>query len=263
MTVAETSTAPVKPVVVVTAGGRNPQILVNALAARFPRVVVVREQPESKQAFLKRRARKLGVLAATGQFLTMVVSRFGKRFTERRAQEILRIYGVSDAENLKIPVLDVASVNSAAAIERIRSLDPGVIFLVSCRMLSAQTLGALPCPVVNFHAGINPRYRGLMGGYWARVENDLENFGATVHLVDAGVDTGGILYQARMAPSKSDTLHTYPLLQTAAATDIAVKAVEDALAGKLRVVPVAGPSRQWYHPPVWTWLWHGLARGIW
>jgi len=252
-----------KPIAIVTAGGRNPQILINALNARFANVAVLLEQPESKKLFLKRRARKLGWMTAVGQFATMAVSKFGKRFTEQRAEDILRDYGVSDAVNPTVPVTEIESINSTTAIEHIRKTDPAVVFLVSCRMLSASTLARMPCPVVNFHAGVNPQYRGLMGGYWARVQNDEENFGATVHLVDAGVDTGDILYQSRMKPSKSDTLHTYPLLQTAASTDIVIRAIEDALSGALKPLRENGTSRQWYHPPIWTWLWNGFTRGIW
>ncbi|MNW17421.1 hypothetical protein D3C71_2166050 [compost metagenome] len=58
-------------------------------------------------------------------------------------------------------------------------------------------------------------------------------------------------------------MHTYPLLQTAASTGIAIAAVDDALKGKLQPLDVAGPSQQWYHPPIWTWLWNGIRRGIW
>lgn len=256
-------TAPNKPIVIVTAGGRNPQVLINALNARFANVTVLLEQPESKTLFLKRRARKLGWMTAGGQFATMAVSKFGKRFTEQRAEDILRDYGVSDAVDPTVPITKIESINSTAAIEHIRRSGPAVVFLVSCRMLSAPTLAAMPCAVINLHAGINPQYRGLMGGYWARVRNDEENFGATVHLVDAGVDTGDVLYQSRMKPSKSDTLHTYALLQTAASTDIVVRAVEDALSGTLKPLPANGTSRQWYHPPIWTWLWNGFTRGIW
>ena len=252
-----------QPIVIVTAGGRNPQVLINALNARFAKVTVLIEQPESKTLFLKRRARKLGWMIAAGQFATMAVSKFGKRFTEQRAEDILRDYGVSDAVDPAVPVIEIESINSTSALEHIHRIGPAVVFLVSCRMLSAPTLAAIPCPVVNFHAGINPQYRGLMGGYWARVENDEEHFGATVHLVDAGVDTGDILYQSRMTPSKSDTLHTYPLLQTAASTDIAIRAVEDVLSGSVKPLPANGSSRQWYHPPIWTWLWNGFTRGIW
>ncbi len=59
----ETNTAARQPsrVVVVTAGGENPWIMINALAARFDDIVVLQEQPESKSLFLRRRARKLRV----------------------------------------------------------------------------------------------------------------------------------------------------------------------------------------------------------
>lgn len=250
-------------VVVVTAGGENPWIMINALAARFADVTIVEEQPESKRLFLRRRARKLGWLTAIGQFATMIASRFGRRFTRRRAEEILATYKVSGKPDPSIPLKSVTSINDAEVMAQIRALQPDVVFLISCRMLKAETLAAIPCPVLNFHAGINPAYRGLMGGYWALVNGDIENFGATVHLVDAGVDTGAVLYQSHQKPARSDTMHTYPLLQTAASTDIAIAAVEDALEGRLRPVDVAGPSRQWYHPPIWTWVWNGLRRGVW
>jgi hypothetical protein len=250
-------------VVVMTAGGENPWIMINALAARFDDIVVLEEQPESKGLFLRRRARKLGWPTALGQLATMVASRFGKRFTRKRAQEILRLYGVSATPDPHVPVRQIVSVNDGEAATHIRQLAPEVVFLISCRMLKPAALAQIPCPVINFHAGINPRYRGLMGGYWARINDDVGNFGATVHLVDEGVDTGGILYQSRQMPARRDTMHTYPLLQTAASTDIAIAAVGDALEGQLRPLDVAGPSQQWYHPPIWTWLWNGIRRGIW
>ena len=72
-------------IVVVTAGGENPWIMINALAARFADVTVIGEQPESKSLFLRRRARKFGWVTAIGQLATMIASRFGKRFTRKRA----------------------------------------------------------------------------------------------------------------------------------------------------------------------------------
>ncbi|MQW90044.1 formyl transferase [Sinorhizobium saheli] len=250
-------------IVVVTAGGDNPNIMINALAGRFDDVVVLQEEPESKALFVKRRARRLGWPTALGQLATMIVSRFGKRVTRRRAAEILVKYGASVELDPSIPIRRIGSINDREGRAQLQALQPAVVFLISCRMLASKTLAAIPCPVLNFHAGINPQYRGLMGGYWALVNNDLENFGATVHLVDEGVDTGATLYQARQTPTSADTMHTYPLLQTAASTGIAIRAVEDALAGNLHPVASAAPSRQWYHPTLWTWLWNGLRRGIW
>ena len=78
------------------------------------------------------------------------------------------------------------------------------------RIISARVLQAMACPVVNMHAGITPRYRGVHGGYWALAEGHPEWVGTTVHLVDPGVDTGGILAQATFEVSDEDTIATYP-----------------------------------------------------
>ncbi|MDO9418722.1 formyl transferase [Pararhizobium sp.] len=250
-------------VVVVTAGGQNPQVMINALKAQFSNLTVLLEDPESRAVFLKRRMRRLGIIQTAGQFATMTFSKFGKRFAARRAGEIIRDHGLSAATDPTIPVVKIHSINDLPAVQTITALAPDVVFLISCRMLKVNTLAAMPCPVINFHAGINPQYRGLMGGYWALVNDDAANFGATVHLVDPGVDTGDVLYQSRMTPSKSDTMLTYPLLQTAASTGIAVQAISDALNGTLSPVKTSGSSQQWYHPPLWTWLWNGVFRHIW
>jgi hypothetical protein len=75
---------------VITAGGPYPWIIINALASRFEVSKWRLRQPESKRLFLKRRAGKIGWLQTAGQFLTMVLSRFGKRFVRAREAEIIR-----------------------------------------------------------------------------------------------------------------------------------------------------------------------------
>ncbi|MCR6499806.1 formyl transferase [Shinella sp. CPCC 101442] len=243
--------------------GHNPEVIVNAVRAIFPNLVVIEEQPESKKLFILRRAKKLGWPQALGQLATMVVSKYGKRFTVKRAAEIREQFGVSGTIDPTIPRVAISSANSPDLLKALGDIRPAALLLFSCRMLKAYTLAAIPCPVLNFHAGIIPQYRGLQGGYWSRILSDEENFGGTVHLVDAGVDTGDTLYQQRTKPSKRDTMHTYPLLQTAVSTGIIVKALEDAVTGNLKPLKIAAPSRQWYHPPIWTWLWNGVTRGIW
>ncbi|MCK8782424.1 formyl transferase [Rhizobium sp. NTR19] len=250
-------------VVVMTAGGMNPQVMINALSERFPNLHVIEEQPETKGTLLKRRARRFGWITALGQLATMVASRLGKSVAARRSIEILRDYGRSAEPNPSVPVTRVASLNDPTCHAAVTALQPKAIFTISCRILSARTLAAMPCPVINFHAGINPMYRGQMGGYWARVAGDEENFGATVHLVDKGIDTGGSLYEKRIKPSPSDSLATYPLLMTAAAVDISIQAIEDALNGTLKPYQPSGPSHLRYPPPVWTWAYHGLTKRIW
>jgi hypothetical protein len=250
-------------IVVMTAGGVNPQVMINVLARHFSDLHVIEEQPESKTVLLKRRARRFGWVTALGQLGTMVASRLGKNVAARRSAEILREYGLSAEREQNLPVTPVASLNHPDCHAAVTRLQPAAVFTISCRILSPVTLAAIACPVINFHAGINPMYRGQMGGYWARVERDEENFGATVHLVDAGVDTGGTLYEQRIRPSRSDSLATYPLLLTAASTDMAVRALWDAVDGTLKPFAPSGASVLRFPPPLWTWVYHGLTKGIW
>lgn len=251
-------------VVVLTQGGPNPEILINTLKRHFSNLVVIEEQPEPKKQMLRQKARRFGWGTALGQVATMAVSKFGKPLARRRANEIVRQFHVDTQPDPTLRRISIDSANGAEFRRLIGELKPAVLFLVSCRMLKPATLEAVDCPVLNFHAGINPQYRGQQGGYWARVMRDERNFGATVHLVDAGVDTGGVIYQVRVTPSRKDTMHTYPLLLTAAGTNIAVRAVGAALSGKLSPQKMTKkPSRQWYHPTLWKWLWIGVSRGIW
>jgi hypothetical protein len=246
-----------------TSGGANPQVMINALAKHFPDLHVIEEQPESKGTLLKRRARRFGWVTALGQLATMIASRLTKSVAAKRSADIIRDYGHSNERNPVIPVTHVPSLNDQACHAAVTNLKPAAIFTISCRILSPATLAAIPCPVINFHAGINPMYRGQMGGYWSRVEGDEKNFGATVHLVDKGIDTGGTLYENRVTPARSDSLATYPLLMTASSVDISVRALRDAIDGTLRPYQPQGPSALRFPPPIWTWVYHGLTRNIW
>lgn len=250
-------------IVVITAGGTNPEIVINALSARFARLTVIREQPESKTVLVRRRARRVGWVAALGQLATMIASRLGKSALRRRSAEILAAYGLSAAPDPRVTVIPVASLNDPACHAAIARLKPTVILTVSCRLLSKATLAHIRCPVINLHAGINPMYRGQCGGYWALAKGDPDNFGATLHLVDAGVDTGDTLYEVRTLPAKSDSMLTYPLLLTAVATPFAIRAVEDALSGNLAPKRPQGPSVMHDNPTIWMWIINGVTKGIW
>lgn len=250
-------------ILVITAGGPYAWAIVNALASRFDNLEVVLEQPESKSVFLKRRARKIGWFQTAGQFGTMVISRFGKRFAKARTNEIITTSGIQTELSPDVPQTRVSSANGSDCLELIAARRPDVVFLAGCRMLSRATLAAIPCPVINYHSGINPKYRGLAGGWWARATGDHQNYGTTVHLVDAGVDTGGILYQAFLEPHPRESLLTDSLAMAAGSRDIAIRAIEDALNGKLDPKSSQLPSVQRFHPPLWTYLWTGLFKGIW
>ena len=56
---------------------------------------------------------------------------------------------------------------------------------------------------------------------------------------------------------------TYAHRLAAESRGICVQAVRDALEGKTAAGTSEGPSRQWYHPTTWGYLWTGVTRGVW
>jgi folate-dependent phosphoribosylglycinamide formyltransferase PurN len=252
-----------KTIVVVTEGGPHIWAIVNALVDRFGSATVILEAPESKKALLTRRARKQGWVSVIGQLGTMVLVRLGKRFFTGRADRIVKEAGLDIEPRTGQAIVEVPSANSPEFLAAIERLKPEVILLAGCRLLTRTTLAAMPCPVLNYHAGITPKYRGMNGGYWALATGDTGNFGATVHLVDPGVDTGGVLHQVRGRPGRGDNIALYALRLAALSREICKLGVEDALDGRLVPTTPDMPSRQWYHPSIWFYLWTGLTRGVW
>ena len=102
----------------------------------------------------------------------MVLTRLGKRLLVARADRIAAENGLETIPRENQPIVDVPSANSPDFLAEIDQLKPSVILLAGCRLLSRETLGALPCPVLNYHAGISPEYRGMNGGYWALATGD-------------------------------------------------------------------------------------------
>ncbi len=75
------------------------------------------------------------------------------------------------------------------------------------RVLTPTFLGAFPGRVLNVHPALLPAFPGTHGARQALAYGAVQA-GATVHLVDAGVDTGPILAQGSVAVREDDTEDT-------------------------------------------------------
>jgi Formyl transferase len=262
-TVLDQLLAPTTDVIFLTRGSDLGRIATRRLATAFPDIKIIVEQPVERSTMLRGRIRRLGPLHVLGQMAFMAFARalhFGSR---RRIAEILEQHRLAPSWPDGCERIDVPSVNSPECIAAIERLKPRVILLLGTRIIDRKTLAAIKAPLINYHAGITPKYRGIHGGYWAKAEGDLENFGVTVHLVDPGIDTGAVLYQARVTPVAADNYATFPYLQLATVLPLLEQAVRDALAGKLNPQSVNLPSRLWSHPTIWRYLAAGLRRGAW
>ena len=250
-------------VVFLTSGNDLGRIAARRLAVAFPGVKIIVERPVARADIIRGRVRRLGALRVAGQLAFIVFSRLLALASRPRIAAIMHENDLDPRWPESCERIDVPSVNSPECLAQLARLDPRVILVLGTRIIDGATLAAIKVPVINYHAGITPKYRGIHGGYWAKAEGDLDNFGVTVHLVDPGIDTGAVLYQARLAPRPRDNYATFPYLQLAAALPLMEQAARDALAGTLKPQTVDLPSRLWSHPTIWGYVAAGLRNGAW
>jgi hypothetical protein len=253
------------PRVVVLAGpGYSTDVVANYLESRVPDLVVIAEDPQSRLEMTRRRARRVGWFPAVGQvlFVILLLPALRRRGIRRR-DALFRSASVDPTR--RPPNHRVPSVNDERTVTLLSSLEPAAVVVHGTRILSARALQTMACPVINMHAGITLRYRGVHGGYWALAEHHPEWVGTTVHLVDPGIDTGGILAQTTFEVSPEDTIATYPDLHLIHGLPLLGTLIDRVLAGS-NVEPLPGSiapgSGFYYHPTLWGYLWRRWRHGV-
>lgn len=236
----------------------------NFLSRELEVAQVIREQPVSRWGLVRGRLRRYGLFTVLGQILFRVLAvPFLQLASRSRIREIMREASLDDAPVPPQKIAEVESVNSDATIQLLRQLQPKLVVIAGTRILSQQVLECVPARFLNLHAGITPLYRGVHGAYWALAEGKPEACGVTVHLVDVGIDTGGILAQAVISPTSRDNFATYLWLQLAAGLPLLTAAVRDACEGRVNIQsPPTGPSKLWTHPTLAGYLWRRRRDGV-
>ncbi|MFC1798396.1 methionyl-tRNA formyltransferase [Thermodesulfobacteriota bacterium] len=110
------------------------------------------------------------------------------------------------AEEKSIPLLQSSRLKTPEAIRWVKELNPDLLVLafvtsfVPKEMIDAATFGG-----INYHPSLLPKYRGGSAINWAIINGETET-GVTIHQIDAGVDTGPIVLQEKVAIDPDDTV---------------------------------------------------------
>lgn len=245
---------------------RSTKLVYNGLSEVIEFEAVILENKVPTSQFLKFRLKKLGFFPVLGQLLFQTVILIPLSIlSKKRLSTILEQVKNAQKPIPEEKIIRVESVNSDAAREALKSLSPKVILVNGTRIIGKKTLTCINAPFINTHVGITPRYRGVHGGYWALTEGNKQSCGVTVHMVDTGVDTGAILGQALINPTKEDNFTTYPTLQTLAAIGLLKNILPQALNNILEPkepLNTEGGSKQWYHPTIFQYLWYWITKGV-
>lgn len=251
------------PIVALTGGDPHAWIMINALRERFGDFPVIQEAGEPSAKFWKRRAKLLGPLKVASMQAARIPIKFTKRGTETIIADMIDECDLNPEPVSTQTIHHVSTVNDQETLQYLKQYNPKVVFVASAGMLRKKTLNAIDAPFVNYHSGINPAYRGMFGGYFALANGEPEYFGATVHLVDEGVDTGDTLYQSQVDVKPGDNFHTYIWRIAAGSRNIVVRAIGDALNDDLRPYKVEMSSKQYFAPTFGEYIFTGLMKGVW
>jgi methionyl-tRNA formyltransferase len=142
-----------------------------------------------------------------------------------------------------LPVVQPGSLRKEpGAVERLRALKPDVVVVAAYGLILPQAvLDAAPHGCLNVHASLLPKYRGAAPIPAAILNGDAET-GVTIMRMDAGVDTGPILAQAREPIRPDDTALTLG----ARLADLGARLMVETLPRVLRgeIAPIAQDESQ-------------------
>ena len=148
----------------------------------------------------------LRALIGAGHEVTAVVTQPDK--PKGRSKELVPSPVKACALENGIPVLQPRRIKRREAIEELRGY-PADVYVVAAfgQILSQEILDIPPYGSLNIHASLLPRYRGASPIQHVIMDGE-ERTGITIMQMDAGIDTGDILYQREIGISPKDNYET-------------------------------------------------------
>ena len=151
------------------------------------------------------------------------------------------------AAELGLPLFQPERIRDDAAQAHIRAVGADVMVVAAYgQILPASLLNAPRLGTLNVHASLLPRHRGPAPIEWAILSGDAET-GVTIMQMDAGVDTGPILAEARTPIDPDETAGRLEGRLAELGGNLLIRTLEGLQAGS--VAPVPQPSEGATHAP--------------
>jgi methionyl-tRNA formyltransferase len=99
-------------------------------------------------------------------------------------------------------------LHSSFVVNTIRNLQPDVGFVFGAPVLREEIFSLPKFGCVNIHTGLVDHYRGVDSTYWALYDNRPDLIGSTLHFINKGIDTGGVIGTKRVWADLNDTPKT-------------------------------------------------------
>lgn len=220
--------------------------LAEKLATEFNLRAVVWERMNIAQRckMYHRRARRVGWLKVLDQAaLKAYSSLFQREKIKKGAQELFGTPTIQEVPTINVRDIDDDQVVPFLAREKVT-----LCVVSGTGIIQGPLLEAYAGRLINIHTGWTPYYRGAHGGFWALYNDDLNHCGVTIHVIDRGIDTGGILLQKHVALSPDDPVVIMAWRQQRAAADSIVELIQKYIEGQIQPQHCKHRGKLYYSP---------------
>ena len=127
-----------------------------------------------------------------------------RKLDARRTNEVNNRLAADRIELPNEQQLSTRVVNSSETAKLIADCQPDVMVVCGAPILRENIFSIPKICTINIHFGISSAYRGQHTLFWPMLENRFDQIGATVHMIDKGVDTGNLLFEVYPEVSPAD-----------------------------------------------------------
>lgn len=130
-----------------------------------------------------------------------------------------------DQDKYRYKIYTCPSINDHLTIKYLKSLNPDLLVVLGTSLVRRKVLSIPKLGALNLHTGVSPYYRGVYCSEWAIYNNDLDNIGVTIHLIDLSIDSGNIVHIGRPILEVGDTRESIFAKLIVLGTDLMIKSI--------------------------------------
>ena len=240
--------------------------VVNEIHATFPidHIVYIENRPQSLEP-QKKVKRKMNQLRKRGlvKFIDLLSHSLVNRFIRWDKKYQVSFFNHLDTQKIdysslkfNIPKTYVDDINSDESAIIIKSLHPDIIITRASALLGKQIFMVARLSTLNIHFGIIPEFRGG-GNFYAIRNNQIKEVGVSVHCIDKGIDTGGLIDQDRITLDENDDLGSVGAKSLVLGVSLLLKTLKSIKKnGKLSILDTSNRKSNFY------WSQYGLSEHL-
>ena len=146
-------------------------------------------------------------------------------------ERTILLQGAPETLDSLAPVFRFPNANVPEAVGELRRLRPDVVIVFGAGRILAEITSIPAIACLNLHGGNPEAYRGLDSHLWAVYHRDFENLITTMHFIAPELDTGELVFSAKLPVPRGAGLHQLRAINTQVCVDLSYLAVRALMEG--------------------------------